>query len=219
MANVGLPIWQVLQNFAENSTLVSNALAEPIANFQNLLLAGETPAGNLLTLPGTPGSSLKLTTGIDTPTQGFSGHGATATAAGAVFSAPPGANVLGASNTLNAGDDLVATGAALGNSTLNWTAVDSPTGNPADAVGVTMNGVGAAVVTVLTGGGASVSGTITGLTTATLAAGSVGDLALGDFGIGLNTALTTVNINASQDFTAVMTAAALAAAPSATISE
>ena len=42
LANVGLPIWQVLQNFA-TSTLVSNALAAPIANFQNLLLAGGTP--------------------------------------------------------------------------------------------------------------------------------------------------------------------------------
>ena len=60
LANVGLPIWQVLQNFA-TSTLVSNALAEPIANFQNLLLAGATPAGNILTLPGTPGASLTLT--------------------------------------------------------------------------------------------------------------------------------------------------------------
>jgi hypothetical protein len=46
MANVGHPIWQVLQNFAE-STLVSNALAAPIANFQNLLLAGETPTGSV----------------------------------------------------------------------------------------------------------------------------------------------------------------------------
>jgi plastocyanin len=45
MANVNLPIWQVLQNFAE-SRLVSNALAAPIANFQNLLLAGETPTGS-----------------------------------------------------------------------------------------------------------------------------------------------------------------------------
>jgi hypothetical protein len=42
---VNLPIWQVLQNFAE-SRLVSNALAAPIANFQNLLLAGETPTGS-----------------------------------------------------------------------------------------------------------------------------------------------------------------------------
>ena len=36
-ALVGQPIWQVLQTFA-TSTLVSNALAAPIANFQNLLL-------------------------------------------------------------------------------------------------------------------------------------------------------------------------------------
>ena len=41
LANVGLPIWQVLQNFAEFS-LVIHSLAAPIANFQNLLLAGGT---------------------------------------------------------------------------------------------------------------------------------------------------------------------------------
>jgi hypothetical protein len=78
MANVGLPMAQVLQNFAENSALVSNALAAPIANFQNLLLnaapGAPPPAGNLLTLSGTPGSNLTLTTGVDTPTTGFSGH-------------------------------------------------------------------------------------------------------------------------------------------------
>ena len=75
-ALVGQPIWVALQTFA-TSTLVSNALAAPIANFQNLLLAGgPAPAGSLLTLPGTPGSSLTLTTGVDTPTTGFSGgHG------------------------------------------------------------------------------------------------------------------------------------------------
>ena len=221
LANVGLPMAQVLQNFAENSLLVSNALAAPIANFQNLLLnaapGAPPPAGNLLTLSGTPGANLTLTTGVDTPTTGFSGTGATATQAGAVFLAPPGTNILGASNTLNAGDNLVATGAALNNSTLNYTAVDSLTGNPADAVGVTMTGVSAAVVTVLTAGGASVSGTITGLTAATLAAGSVGGVALGAPGNGLNTALATVNVNAAHDLTAFMTAAALAAAPAGTV--
>ena len=88
MANVGTPIWQVLQDFA-TSTLVSNALAAPVANFQNLLLAGGTaPAGSILTLSGTPGSSLTLTTGIDTPTTGFSGHGATATQAGRYLPRP-----------------------------------------------------------------------------------------------------------------------------------
>ena len=80
-----------------------------------------------------------------------------------------------------------------------------------------MTGVSAAVVTVLTAGGASVSGTITGLTAATLAAGSIGDVQFGVPGNGLNTALATVNVNAAHDLTAIMTAAALAAAPTATV--
>ena len=215
MANVGLPIWQVLQNFAESS-LVSNALAAPVANFQNLLLAGGTaPAGNILTLPGTTGASLTLTTGIDTPTTGFStGHGATATQAGAIFSAPAGSNILGLSNTLNAGDVLLATGLAAGNSTLNYTAVTPAggLGNPALAVGVTMTGVNAAIITNLTAAVAGFSGDITGLTSATEAAGSNGQVGLGTAGDGLNTALTNVTVNASHNFTAHMTAAALAAA-------
>ena len=219
LANVGLPIWEVLQNFAESS-LVSHSLAAPIANFQNLLLAGgAAPSGNILTLSGTPGASLTLTTGVDTPTSGFAGHGATATQAGAVFSAPAGSNPIGLSNTLNAGDDLEATGAAAGTAALNYTAVAPANGlgNPALAVGVTMNGVNAASVTNLSGVLAGFSGTITGLTTATLAAGSGFAVQLGAGANGLNTALTTVNINASEAFTAFMTPAALAAAPSGTI--
>ena len=92
MANVGLPMAEVLQNFAENSTLVSNALAAPIANFQNLLLnaapGAAPPAGNLLTLSGTPGASLTLTTGVDTPTTGFSGHGSHGDAGGRCLPLP-----------------------------------------------------------------------------------------------------------------------------------
>ena len=221
MANVGLPMAEVLQNFAENSTLVSNALAAPIANFQNLLLnaapGAAPPAGNLLTLSGTPGANLTLTTGVDTPTTGFSGHGATATQAGAVFLAPAGSNTLGLSNTLNSGDVLLATGAAAGNSTLNFTAVTPVIGNPATAPGVTMTGVNAAIITNLDPGGAGFSGAITGLTAATVAAGSVGPVTLGLAGVGLSTALTTVTINASADFTAFMTPGALAAAPTGVI--
>ncbi len=217
LANVGLPIWEVLQNFAE-SQKVTNSLAAPIANFQNLLLAGGTaPSGSILTLPGTGGASLTLTTGVDSPTQGFSGHGATATTAGAVFSAQPGSNSLGLSNTLNAGDDLEATGLAAGNSTLNYTAVLPSFGNPSTAPGVTMNGVSAAIITSLNPAGSGFSGTITGLTAATVAAGSVGDVTLGMPGDGLNTALKTVTINASVDFTGNMTPAALAAAPTGTV--
>ena len=219
MMNVGLPVWQVLQNFVESSKVIAS-LDAPIANFQNLLLAGQTPAGSILTLPGTSGASLTLTTGTDTPTEGFStGHGATAINAGAVFSALPGSNSLGLSNTLNAGDNLLATGLAAGNSTLNDTVVHSEFGNPSFAPGVTMTGVSTAVITNLSTDVAGFSGTITGLTTATLAAGSVDGVALGGAGVGLNTALTNVNINANQDFTATMTAAAFAGttAPTGTV--
>ena len=110
-ALVGQPIWVALQTFA-TSTLVSNALAPAIANFQNLLLnaapGAPPPSGSILTLPGTVGSSLTLTTGVDTPTTGFSGgHGATALAAGSIFNAGPANNPpLGVANTLNVGDDL-----------------------------------------------------------------------------------------------------------------
>jgi uncharacterized repeat protein (TIGR03803 family) len=43
--NIGLPVWQVLQNFAQSSQFITKMDA-PIANFQNLLLAGETPTGS-----------------------------------------------------------------------------------------------------------------------------------------------------------------------------
>ncbi len=216
-ANVGLPVWQVLQNFVDSPKVIAS-LESPIASFQNLLLAGGTfPTGSILTLG--PAGALTLTTGVDTPTTGFSsGHGATATAVGSVFNALPGNSINGLSNTLNAGDDLVATGAAAGNSTLNYTAVDPGVGgNPAAAVGVTMTGVSTAVITNLSSVAAGFSGTITGLTTVTVAATSGNEVDVGLLGPGLNTALATVNLNAPVDFFANMTAAALAAAPSATI--
>jgi hypothetical protein len=214
--NVGQPVATVLQNFVTSQPVIAS-LNTPIVNFQNALLAGGTfPTGSILAVG--PGGNLNLTTGIDTPTAGFSsGHGATATTAGATFVAAPGTNVLGASNTLNAGDDLEATGAALGNSTLNYTAVASANGNPPVAVGVTMNGVSTAVITNLHAAVAGFSGTITGLTTATEGAGSVGNVRFGTAANALNTALTTVNVNAGHDLTAFMTAAALAAAPTATV--
>ena len=220
LGDVGVtPVWQVLQNVVSSQFVISN-MYSAVANFQDSLVSGTNiPGVSIFLQPGAPGSALTLTTGIDTPTQGFStGTGATAITAGAVFSALPGSNVLGPSNTLNAGDNLVATGAAAGNSTLNWTAVDSATGNGPDVVGVTMNGVSAAVITNLTevGHASKSSGNITGLTSATLAAGSLGNVRLGVPGNGLNTALTDVTISASHNFTAWMTAAALAAAPSAT---
>ena len=223
MANVGLPMAQVLQNFAENSALVSNALAAPIANFQNLLLnaapGAPPPSGSILTLPGTVGSSLTLTAGVDTPTTGFStGHGATALAAGSIFNAGPASNPpFGVTNTLNPGDVLATSGGAIGATTLNFTAVASPAGNPPLATDVTMTGVNAAIINNSSGQLAGFSGNITGLTSATLAGASTNNVRLGVAGNGLNTALTDVTINASHNFTAFMTTAALAAAPSATV--
>ena len=196
-ANVGLPVWEVLQNFVESPKVIAS-LESPIASFQNLLLAGGTfPTGSILTFG--PGGALTLTTGADTPTTGFTGgHGATATNAGSTFNAPAGTNTLELSNTLNAGDDLEATGAAAGNSTLNWTAVPSATGNGPLVAGLVMNGVSTAVISNSSGGVAGFSGNITGLTTATMTSISTGGVQLGVGGNGLNTALTTVNINASR---------------------
>ena len=93
----------------------------PIANFQNLLLAGETPTGSIFALPGTGGTTFTLTSGVDSPTAGFStGNGATAMAAGSDFEAIPVVQLLlGVTNSLQAGDDLQAMGAAAGASQLN----------------------------------------------------------------------------------------------------
>jgi hypothetical protein len=46
LANSGLPVWQVLQNFASAPGVVAH-LDAPIANFQNALLAGSTPTGSI----------------------------------------------------------------------------------------------------------------------------------------------------------------------------
>ena len=149
--------------------------------------------------------ALMLTTGIDSPTQGFStGHGATATTAGAIFQADPAAGVLGLNNTLNTGDNLQDT---VGDGTLNFTAVLATAGllaNPGYATGVTMNGISTLNTTNqanLLGIGllpSGFQGNITGLTTVNdgfNGIGSVAGVQLGNTGQGLNTVLQTVNIN------------------------
>ena len=152
--------------------------------------------------------ALTLTTGIDSPTQGFStGTGGTATAAGAIFSALPVAGTLGLNNTLNTGDDLVATGAAAGTSILNVTDVLATAGllaNPPYATGVTLNEIGTLNIsnqaTVLgLGIKAGFQGSVTGLTTAN-DLNSLAEVQLGAVGQGLGSAaasynaLTNVNI-------------------------
>jgi hypothetical protein len=167
-----------------------------------------------------PPTSLVLTIGVDTPTQGFTtGKGATATVAGSTFVATPGGNPpLGVANTLNAGDDLEATGAAAGNAVLQYTAIESLLGiNPAFAQDVTMNGVGAAnIVNNTIDDLAGFSGNITGLTKVTASGnGNAGTaVQVGAPTQGLNTALQQLTINnGGLPFTAWFTAAALAASP------
>ena len=74
-------------------------------------------------------------------------------------------------NTLNIGDDLETKGAAIGATTLNYTAVSGGVFgvNPPLVTDLTMNGVNAAVITNVSGAVAGFSGNITGLTSATLA--------------------------------------------------
>src|SRR5262249_45834222 len=149
------------------------------------------PAANCAATAGgpTPPTTLTLTPGVDTPTQGFtSGKGATATVAGSTFVATPGSNPpLGVANTLNAGDDLEATGAAAGNATLTFTAVDSLI-NPPDATAVTMNGVGTAIIndaTAVAGTVAGFSGNITGLKNVAASTANANPITLGTAAQGL----------------------------------
>ena len=146
---------------------------------------------------------MTLTTGIDSPTQGFTtGHGATATTAGSVFNALPVAGILGLNNTLNTGDNLLATDAAAGASTLNVTDVFATAGivaNPPFASAVTLNGVNtlnisnqATVLGIGIKGG--FQGNVTGLTVVNNN-NSVASVQLGGTGHGLKTLLTNYNIN------------------------
>ena len=167
-----------------------------------------------------PGAGIFLTQGIDSPGSGFADNasgtpllnGFTATTAGQVFNALPFVTAFGlANNTLNTGDDLEATGAAAGTAILNYSTTSGflDAANPIFATGVTMNGVGEADITNNSFFGmAGFTGSITGLTTAVLEAGSVGRVQLGLDTQGLNTALANVTVNASHDFTAWMTNAA-----------
>jgi hypothetical protein len=187
LANVGLPLWQVLQNFAESSK-VAAALDGSIANFQDLLLAGQTPSGSILTLSGSTGSMFTLTPGADIP-PAFS-----TSTADAVFNAFPVVATSGLlNNTLNAGDNLQDT---VGDGTLNYTASGSSFSNPSFAVGVTLNGIKTLNYIGSFSGpdaGGGFQGSVTGLTVVN-DTGSTGGLQLGGVGQGLVTPLTNVNI-------------------------
>jgi hypothetical protein len=149
---------------------------------------------------------LTLTAGVDSPTEGFtSGHGAVATAPGAVFTANPVSGENGLNNSLNTGDNLQD---SFGDGTLNLTSVLGGglgfLGNPGFAAGVTMNGISTLNVTnqgSLLGLGVFATGfqgNVTGLQTVNVGFNGLGSIAgvqLGNVNQGLNTPLKTVNIN------------------------
>jgi hypothetical protein len=199
--------------------IVANAL---IDNAEGLYKAGVAlgalPPHQLLQgEAGVPVGTLILTPGVDTPTQGFTtGKGATATQAGSIFVALPASNPpLGVTNTLNAGDDLETTDAAVGNTTLNFTAIDSII-NPPFAPAVTMNGVSTAVITSNTAAAvAGFAGNITGLTQVAATSNNLAPIQVGTAADGLNTALTQISLQSGMIFTAWMTAAALGGAADA----
>jgi hypothetical protein len=155
---------------------------------------------------GPPVDTLILTPLVDSPTQGFStGNGGSFAnlATGGTFIADPAANPpLGTTNTLNASDDLQ--GSQDGSSILELNTIDSSFfgANDPFAQTVTMNNVGTA--NILNNADdddpAGFAGDITGLTTVNIEGGSNpnGLVQLGQNGQGLNTALTTVNINAGE---------------------
>jgi hypothetical protein len=210
-----------VENAKELNALTINGDVAGASGYQtNVALALQPIAPPLQGVAGPP-TSLVLTIGVDTPTMGFTtGKGATATVAGQTFVATPGGNPpLGVTNTLNAGDDLEATGAAAGNAVLQFSAIASAI-NPPFATDVIMNGVGTALITnnaaAVTKAG--FTGNITGLTQ--VAASSVNPLStiqLGTAAQGLNTALAQITLQTTEIFTAWMTAAALGGAKDAAL--
>jgi hypothetical protein len=184
--------------------IVANALIDNAEGLYNAGVAlGTLPPHQLLQGEAGAGpGQLTLTTNVD------SGPNFTTNIKGATFTAPPGSNILGPSNTLNTGDNF---GSTVGDATLNLTQIASLTGNPPRAIGVTMFGVETANITNISGVTGGFSGNITGLKTVDFKSGSNAQVILGEVaGPGLNTALQTVKVNANQNFIAWIAAAALA---------
>jgi hypothetical protein len=109
MLNVGLPVWQVMQNFAQSSMFIAETSA-PIVGFQNALLAGATPTGSIFQFGGTS-ATYALTTGNNTNSS--LGHPAPLTAndlitgiVNSMAASPP-------ASTFGPGDSLTLSGATI----------------------------------------------------------------------------------------------------------
>ena len=193
--NVGLPVWQVLQNFASAPGVMAH-LDSYMANFQNLLLDSETPTGSILTLPNPGQATFTLTVGIDNISTGV---------ANATFSAPIGQNptTLLPADTLNTGDIIndTGTGGVL-NATFAATA--------GTLVQATISGIPTFNLTNLGGPHGINGGTVTGLTTIN-DTGSIASIAVGTAASPLPTAVSTIGMsNTSTALTVQESVAALA---------
>ena len=130
LLNVGLPVWQVLQNFAQSSEFIAGTSAA-IVGFQSALLHGPTPTGSIFQFGGTT-ATYALTTGNDTNASlGPSPFTASDLIAGII--AQTGVGPLLNASTLNPGDAL-----ALGGATLSITDLNHLAGN--ELAGVSLTG-------------------------------------------------------------------------------
>ena len=171
-----------------------------------------------------PPTTVFLTQGADTPTTGFAKDangtplvppGFTATVANTVINALPFVTALGlGNNTLNTGDNIVATGAAAGATTLVDVTANTPgAANPAFATGITINGVNEVDITAGLLAINGFTGVVNGVTTVK-DINSVGTVQLGSINQGLNGALANVTItgygggNGTYIFDAVVNTAA-----------
>jgi hypothetical protein len=109
MLNVGLPVWQVLQNFAQSSLFIAGTSA-PIVGFQNALLAGATPTGSIFPSSGTS-ATYALTTGNDA--NASLGHPAPFTAGDLITGIVNGAAPSQTASTFSPGDSLTLNGATI----------------------------------------------------------------------------------------------------------
>ena len=190
--------------------VVANAL---INNAEGTYKAGTTlgalPPHQLLQGEAGTQAGVFLTTGIDSPTSGFSLNpngtpllnGFTATTKGQIFNALPSVSALGiGNNTLNTGDNIQDT---VGDGTLNYTATGATLGiaaaNPPFVTNLTMNGVSTLGVTnaaAVLGFPfvAGFQGNIKGLTDVN-DTNSQGTVQLGGIAQGLQTLLNNVNVS------------------------
>ena len=194
-----------VNSFSPNtvSGIVANALIDvATGQYTTGTPIGALPQHNLLQgEAGTPVGQYDLTINVDAPPN-FQTN-----VPGATFVANPSSNVLGPSNTLNAGDNLVST---VGDATINIQEVISVSGNPAFATGVTMNGIKTANILNSSAGPGGFAGSVTGLTAVNVKGGTNGNVQVGQDYAGLIAALQSVSLSANTNLTAWIAAAALA---------